>query len=310
MKNIIVQVEKEEAGLRLDRYLSRRHADVSRSEFQRAIRAGQVSVNGRIVEQPAYHVQTGELVRCTLLLEPILEPVELDLPILYENDQFVVIDKPAGLVVHPGAGHQPPTLIEALLFARNLPPGTEPRRPGIVHRLDKETSGVIVVAKTVSALTSLQIQFATRKVEKVYLAVVEGNLVEEEGLIDAPIGRDPAHPIRRSVQPKGRTAKTAFHVLTRSANETLLLVFPHTGRTHQIRVHCHYTGHPVVGDGLYGHEKRRLMLHAWRLAFSHPANGKWVRFEAPIPSEFPDYPYDEIPWREARQRDNRNQQNN
>ena len=310
MKQITVEVEKEEAGLRLDRYLAQGSADVSRSEFQRAIRAGRVSVDGRIVDQPSYHVQAGECIQCVLLPEPALKPAALNLSILYEDDQVVVVDKPSGLVVHPGAGNHAPTLIEALLFNRDLPPGSAPRRPGIVHRLDKETSGAIVVAKTAQALTFLQRHFATRKVEKAYLALVEGNFAEEEGDIDAPIGRDPAHPTRMSVQPKGRNATTAFHVLARYANESLVFVVPHTGRTHQIRVHLRYTGHPIVGDGVYGHANTRLMLHSWRLAFSHPETGQWVRFEAPVPTEFPSYPYDEIPWREARQGDSPTPQHN
>ena len=303
MKQITDQVEEAEAGVRLDRYLARSNADISRSEFQRAIRAGRVSVNGQVVEQTAYRVQPGELIQCTLLPAPVLEPIEMDLSILHEDGQLIVVDKPSGLVVHPGAGHHDPTLIEALLFNRDLPPGSEPRRPGIVHRLDKETSGAIVVAKTTQALTSLQSQFAARKVEKTYLAVVEGNLMEEEGAIDAPLGRDPAHPTRMGVRPKGRNAVTTFHVLARYADESLILASPHTGRTHQVRVHFQYTGHPIVGDGVYGREGRHLMLHAWRLAFTHPKTGQWVRFEAPVPTAFPSYPYGEIPWREARRGD-------
>ena len=295
MKHFGVIVGTDQRGSRLDRVLADMNPDVSRSEIQRDIRAGHVSVNGEVITQRSYRVREGEHLAWETTSKPPLNPRPLDLDILYEDDALVVVDKPTGVVVHPGAGTTAVTLVEALLVDRALPASDDPTRPGIVHRLDKETSGLILVAKTADALVGLQAQFAARTTSKSYLAVVSGLVAEEEGWIDAPVGRDPRLPSRMAVQPGGREAQTGFAVLRRMEDSTLLVVRPRTGRTHQIRVHARYINHPVVGDPVYGRESAdRLYLHAWRLQIEHPVTGERTTFEAPIPAEFPEYPYEDL----------------
>ena len=277
-------VSGAEKGVRLDRYLAEKVTGKSRTMIQREIRAGRVFADGVPVEHPSQELRGGEHVVWESEPEPILSPRPVAVSILYEDEALLVVDKPVGQVVHPGAGKHGPTLVEGLLVDRSLPLTEDPARPGIVHRLDKETSGLIVVAKTKSALDSLKAQFAERRVQKAYLALAQGVIDEDEGAIDAPIARDPAHPRRMAVRSEGRAAETEFRVLERREATTLLLVFPRTGRTHQVRVHLRYTGHPVLGDGLYGTGlAERLFLHAWRIEFTHPVSGARVRFEAPVP---------------------------
>jgi len=313
MKRIALTIDSEHVGRRLDRFLADADPEISRSEVQRDIRDGRVSVSGEVTRQPSRRLRENEEVVWEIADRAPLTPRPIPLDVLYEDEHLVAVDKPAGLVVHPGAGTESPTLVEGLLADRALPPSDDPVRPGIVHRLDKETSGVILVAKTPAALAHLQRQFAARSVEKTYLAVVRGVIAEGEGTIDAPIGRDPAHPRRMSVRSQGRAARTDFRVLRRLRDSTLLLVRPHTGRTHQVRVHLQYIGHPVLGDSIYGSagsgnrgkaandtprrsayaaKRRRLMLHAWRIGVQHPETGESLRFEAPIPAEFPDFAYE------------------
>lgn len=288
MERIEFIVATNEAGLRLDSYLAERIEGISRSEIKRAILAGFVSLNGKTIEQASRRLHCNDKLTWAAPEKSLLTPAKIDLTILYEDSEIVVVDKPAGLVVHPGAGQTATTLVEGLLVDRQLPIGDDPVRPGIVHRLDKETSGLIVVAKTRASLDSLKAQFAARTINKVYIAQATGIIREAEGLIDAPIGRDPARPRRMAIRPQGRRAKTEFYVLKREEGSTLLRVHPHTGRTHQIRVHLRYIDHPIIGDPIYGkQEGSRLMLHAWRIAFTHPKSGIIVRFEAPIPPEFP-----------------------
>jgi len=297
MKRIALIIDSEHAGRRLDRFLADADPEISRSKVQRDIRDGRVSVSGEVTRQPAHRLRENDEIVWEIADRAPLIPLPIPLDVLYEDEHLVVVDKPAGLVVHPGAGTESPTLVEGLLADRTLPPSDDPVRPGIVHRLDKETSGVILVAKTSTALAHLQRQFAARSVEKTYLAVVHGVIAEGEGTIDAPIGRDPARPWRMCVRSRGRAARTDFRVLHRLRDSTLLLVRPHTGRTHQVRVHLQYIGHPVQGDPIYGDaRRRRLMLHAWRIAVQHPETGKSLRFEAPIPAEFPKYPFEELVW--------------
>ncbi len=285
---------------RLDRFLAQQVDEVSRSEIKRAIHAGHAIVNGRPQTTPAARLSPGDEVVLHLPQVRLLTPAPVELEILHEDEALLVVDKPAGLVVHPGAGTTRPTLVEGLLVDRSLPVGDDPARPGIVHRLDKDTSGLLLIAKTKQALAALKGQFVSREVAKIYLAQVSGRIGEAEGLIDAPVGRDPARPRRMAVQPRGRAAQTEFTVLERSEAWSLLCVHPLTGRTHQIRVHLHYIGHPILGDPLYrGGKADRLMLHAWRLSFTHPATDRPVRFECPVPQEFPAYPYARIPWPEA-----------
>jgi 23S rRNA pseudouridine1911/1915/1917 synthase len=300
MKRIVLIVEAEQAGRRLDQFLAAVHPELSRSEVQREIRAGTVSISGQAACQPSRRLHESDEVVWDLVDKQTLTPHPMTLDILHEDDHLVVVDKPTGLVVHPGAGTDAPTLVEGLLSDRTLPPSDDPTRPGVVHRLDKETSGVILVAKTSTALAHLQRQFAARSVTKSYIAVVGGILREEEGTIDAPIGRDPAYPRRMSIQSQGRAALTDFRVLRRFENSTLLHAQPRTGRTHQLRVHFGYIGHPVRGDAIYGGASaRRLFLHAWRITVRHPETEEVLRFEAPVPPEFPSYPFDELPWSDS-----------
>lgn len=332
MERIETTVSEGSDGERLDRFLARFRPDISRSAIQREIRDGLVRISGDVVRRTAHRLHPGESIVWHHTEPAPLTPTRIPLSILFEDDSLIAIDKPAGLVVHPGAGTEETTLVEGLLASRDLPESDEATRPGIVHRLDKGTSGVIVVAKTASALASLQAQFADRTTAKSYLAVVEGRIEEETGTIDAPIGRDPTRPSRMAVDPRGRPSVTEFDVLVRNDDRTLLHVRPHTGRTHQIRTHLLYIGHPIVGDEIYGpggpRDRRfaspfdpgsressdptrlaqrrsarvencsRLLLHAWRLVIRHPETEEVLRFEAPPPDVFPPYEYRSIPWRQ------------
>ena len=298
MERIESTVGSDSEGERLDRFLALSRPDVSRSAIQREIREGRVLVCDAVIQRASHRLRVGDIVLWSLPSRLSLRPAAIPLSILYEDGALVALDKPAGLVVHPGAGTRATTLVEGLLATRALPASDDPARPGIVHRLDKATSGVIVVAKTRSALDFLRRQFADRAVAKSYLAVVDGRVDEDEGRIDAPIGRDPTRPSRMTVHPRGRAAQAEFQVLDRLPGRTLLCVRPRTGRTHQIRVQLRYIGHPVIGDEVYGGGTvaERMLLHAWRLAIRHPETGEELRLEAPPPSAFPAYPYEGLPW--------------
>ncbi len=279
------------AGERLDKYLAAQFADLSRAQIQALIRAGQVTVNGAAAKA-SLRLEGGERVRVQVPVvdeaaEP--EPEAIPLAILYEDEHVAVVDKPAGMVVHPAFGHRSGTLVNAALSHwPDIAELAEPGRAGIVHRLDKETSGVIVIAKTPEALKSLRAQFKARTVGKRYVALVEGMPETPDGVIDAPIGRDPKRRKRMAVVHDGREAITEFRVVELFANFSLLDVFPKTGRTHQIRLHLAFIGHPVVGDTVYGRRKqpftlKRHFLHAAAITFAHPVSGEPVTVEAPLP---------------------------
>jgi len=301
------EVDEATDGKRLDQFLSDTVAERSRTDLKRLVLSGLVEIDGSVELRPSHRLRFGNTICIDLPddKEEVLTPRPLSIPILYEDELLLVVNKPIDLVVHPGTGTTDTTLVEALLVDRDLPGSDDPARPGIVHRLDKETSGVLVVAKTELALKELQRQFAERTVIKHYIAVAEGTISEDEGLIDAPIGRDPRQRRKMSVQAAGRAAVTRFRVLDRTRDRTLLLVALDTGRTHQIRVHLRYIEHPVCGDRIYGHarasQEQRLLLHAWRLqiASPDPTGEPSCRFEASVPPEFPTYPYAEIPWPEG-----------
>lgn len=290
---IKLEVEREHSGLRLDRFLAGTLPDFSRARLQTLIRDGFVQLNGKN-PRPRDAVRTGDTIELT---EPAIEKVEalpehMSLEILFEDDDLLVLNKPAGLVMHPGAGHQQHTLVNALLaHCKNLSGIGGKERPGIVHRLDKETSGCLVVAKNDATHRDLSRQFAARTMTKVYLALVAGTLRKRSGVIDKAIARHPVHRQRMSIaRRQGRSAKTEYRVLQSGNDMSLLECTLHSGRTHQIRVHLHDLGHPVLGDKLYGGKRAgdfpRQMLHAWKLAFSHPRSGDEMGFEAPLPPDF------------------------
>jgi 23S rRNA pseudouridine1911/1915/1917 synthase len=292
---ITLEVEREHSGLRLDRFLALALPAFSRARLQTLIRDGFVRLNGKS-PRPRDSVRTSDTVELT---EPAIEKVEalpeqMELEILFEDDDLLVLNKPAGLVMHPGAGHQQHTLVNALLaHCKNLSGIGGKERPGIVHRLDKETSGCLVVAKNDATHRDLSRQFAARTMTKIYLALVAGIVRKKTGVIDKAIARHPVHRQRMSIaRRQGRSAKTEYRVLRAGNDISLLECTLHSGRTHQIRVHLHDLGHPVLGDKLYGGKRAgdfpRQMLHAWKLAFRHPTSGEERSFEAPAPPEFAD----------------------
>ena len=278
---------------RLDRFLADELNQFSRSRIQQLIRAGFVKLNSETA-RPRDLVRTGDQIELT---EPPLEKIdhhaeEIPLNILYEDADLVVINKPAGMVVHPGAGHREHTLVNALLHhCKTLSGIGGKERPGIVHRLDKETSGCLVVAKNDEAHRGLSEQFGARSVEKLYLALAAGKLRKRSGTIEEKIGRHPVHRQRMAVAPvRGRSAKTEYRVLRSVGEISLIECRLHSGRTHQIRVHLHHLGHPVLGDKVYAQKLAKVfprqMLHAWKLGFRHPRTEEWKSFEAPLPDDF------------------------
>jgi 23S rRNA pseudouridine1911/1915/1917 synthase len=286
-------VPKEAARMRLDLFLAGALTEYSRSRLQQLIREGFVRLNGQAV-RVRQTIQAGDRVE---VKEPPPEktdnaPEDIPLDVLFEDEELLVLNKPPGLVVHPGAGHREHTLVNALLHHyRGLSSIGGEERPGIVHRLDKETSGCLVVALTDETHRALSAQFAGRIVEKVYLAIVSGRLRKKEGVIEAAIARHPVHRQRMTaVVSRGRAARTEYRVVREGNQASLVECRIHSGRTHQIRVHFHHLGHPVLGDKVYGAKGVRIlprqMLHAWKLGFNHPRTGEWKCFEAPLPDDF------------------------
>jgi 23S rRNA pseudouridine1911/1915/1917 synthase len=282
---------RDDLGMRLDRYVADQLPDISRGTVQALIEAGRIRVDGQL-RKPKFRMTPGEVVSVEIpppRIDEIL-PDPIPLNIVFENADVIVVDKPAGMVVHPAPGHLRGTLANALLaHAPGISVGGS-QRPGIVHRLDKDTSGLIVAAKTDRGRTALVSQWEARSVEKTYVALVAGSVADEEATIDAPIGRDPKNRQRMAVLRTGRPAVTRFRVMERFAIATLLEVTIETGRTHQIRVHLAFIGHPIVGDPLYGRPGSkdslldRQFLHASALAFQLP-DGAAIRLEAPLPAD-------------------------
>jgi 23S rRNA pseudouridine1911/1915/1917 synthase len=295
-------IERSLPGERLDTWLRYKLPGLSRGAVQRLIEQGHVRVNGKAVKS-THTPRAGELVEVEV---PEVRPAEakgeeIPLEILFEDELLLVVNKPPGLVVHPAAGHETQTLVNALLHhCRGQLSGIGGiARPGIVHRLDKDTSGCMVVAKNDDAHLALSAQFASRKVEKIYQAIVCGEVARDKGEIRAAIARHSSHRKCMAVDEEfGRAAHTSYRVLKKLRSATLLEALLHTGRTHQIRVHFKFIGHPLVGDATYGHRQNqqleeltryhapRQMLHAFSLAFIHPRSGKRRRFEAPRPEDF------------------------
>jgi 23S rRNA pseudouridine1911/1915/1917 synthase len=278
------------AGERLDRFVAARTPGLSRTHAQELIDAGLVTVNGRPARS-SLKLSRGDRVLVTVPPEPPshLQPEDLPLNIVYEDGDVIVIDKPAGLAVHPSPGHPGHTLANALLsYLPSLAEEPGSLRPGLVHRLDKDTSGLLVVAKNRPAQADLSGQFKSRSVSKAYLALVKGRLSPESGIIEADIGRDPRNRQRMAVVTRGRQARTEYRVVRYIRDYSLLEIRPETGRTHQIRVHLAAIGYPVVGDATYGVKSPhvgRQFLHASRLAFRLPSTGRYVEFESPLPPD-------------------------
>ncbi|MFO8034663.1 MAG: RluA family pseudouridine synthase [Candidatus Bipolaricaulota bacterium] len=278
-----LSVLPEEEGLRIDRLVARR-LGIPRSHAHALVKGGQVLVEEQC-PQPSRRVSAGQTVE-VVWEGPGLQPTPHHLPILYQDADIVAVDKPQGMPVHPvGAADRQPTVVTALLALTTLAGGPA-NRPGVVHRLDAPTTGVLVLARNETSHASLSAQFRHRTVEKSYLAAVEGQVEAAEGTVEGRIGRDPHRPWKMTVSPTGRSATTHITVLHRTGGCTLLEVRPHTGRTHQIRVHLAAIGHPILGDSTYGTGNQRFLLHAWRLAITHPRRGERLLLEAPPPEAF------------------------
>ena len=284
-----IELVASEAGSRLDSYVAARCPQLSRSHVQKLIDDGLVAVNGR-ASKSGYKLRDGDRIVVEIPSpQPIApQPEDIPLSIVYEDDDVLVIDKPAGLTVHPAPGHPEHTLVNAILAHCPSLSINGSIRPGIVHRLDKDTSGVMMIAKNDAAQKSLSSQIKDRTVFKQYNVLVHGHLSPEHGVIDAPMGRDPMNRKRMAVVGSGREARTRYSVLKYFNGYTLLEVTLETGRTHQIRVHLSALGFPVAGDSVYGKASKvvgRQFVHASRLGFNLPSNGKWVEFAAPLPED-------------------------
>ena len=278
------------AESRLDLYLAGLEVGLTRSRLRRLIAEGQVTVNG-IAVKPAHKVRSGDRVR---LLVPPPRPVgivaqNMPVTVVYQDEELVVIDKPAGLAVHPGPGHPDRTLVNALLaLCPDIKGVGGELRPGIVHRLDKDTSGLMVAAKTDRAHHDLSAQIKDRTVTKGYLALAEGVPQQPEGLVDGPVGRHPRNRTRMAVVAGGRESRTRYKTLEKFKEACLLELYLETGRTHQIRVHMAYLGHPLIGDSVYGKRHptlERHFLHAYHLSFRHPVSGEVVDLRSELPPE-------------------------
>ncbi len=285
----------DKSGVRLDSWLAQKLSDISRTYVQKLIEDGFVTIGGKRVKANT-RLKEGDLVHVTVPEARRLDvtPEEVELDILYEDGDILVVNKPKGMVVHPAAGNYSGTLVNALLghCGDNLSDINGVIRPGIVHRIDKDTSGALVVAKNNRAHESMSEQLKAHDIKRVYAAIVDGVIEEDSGKIDAPIGRHPVHRKRMAVVEKGgRRAVTCFKVLERFRDATYIEATLETGRTHQIRVHMAYIGRPVLGDPVYGRKRRGVnlpgqVLHAKILGFLHPGRGEYVEFEAPLPEYF------------------------
>ncbi len=294
------RVQSEQVGLRLDRYLVSTLGSLSRTAVQQLINDGSVLINGR-ASKPGYVLRTDDDIQVLCSIpssqQKEVRPQALPLDIVYEDDDLLIVNKAAGMVVHPAPGHYDDTLVNALLARYPALQGSmaveDDIRPGIVHRLDRDTSGLLIVAKNAHTQAALVRQMQRHEVVKRYLALVEGIVSLDQGSIDAPIGRNPRHRQQMAITSiDSREARTHFRVLTRFNHHSLLLLQLETGRTHQIRVHLQAIGHPVFGDSVYGpgHIPRgislqRQFLHAYQLSFFHPRTGNIMEFEAPLPTD-------------------------
>lgn len=287
-------VDEKNDGMRIDAYLGI-HTEFSRSRVSSLMQEGAIRVNGKEQLKPSYKVCAGQqiLLRIPQVKNVDIAPQNIPLDILYQDADIVIVNKPCGMVVHPAAGNEDGTLVNALLYhVKDLSGIGGEMRPGIVHRLDKDTSGLILIAKNDKAHAALSEQFKERSMEKHYRAVAFGNIKEESGLIDAPIARHPVDRKKMAIVSDGKPSQTEWRILEHLKGATYLDVHLLTGRTHQIRVHMHSIGHPLLGDCIYAPNIKnrvhipRLMLHAYSLAFTHPASGKRMELTAPLSEQY------------------------
>ncbi|MDP4143243.1 MAG: RluA family pseudouridine synthase [Bacillota bacterium] len=286
-------VEEDKVNYRLDLFISEYFQDKSRSYIQNIIQNEGVLVNNK-VKKSNYKLKFGDeiVVDIPEAVDLDVEPENIPIDILYEDSDVIVVNKPQGMVVHPAPGNYTGTLVNALLYhCKDLSGINGVTRPGIVHRIDKDTSGVLVVAKNDFSHNKLAEQLKEHSMTRVYLAIVEGIIKEDDGTVDAPLGRHPKDRIKMAVIKDGRNAVTHYTVLERFKNSTLVECKLETGRTHQIRVHMAHIGHPLVGDAVYGFKKQRFsaegqLLHAKKLGFIHPTLGKYIEFQVPTPNYF------------------------
>ena len=295
MEILEFSVDGSENGIRIDRYLSEKNAELSRSYLQKLLKEQGITVNGREVKAN-YKVQAGDEIRISLpdLSEPDILPEDIPLDILYEDEDVMVVNKPKGMVVHPSAGHTSGTLVNAILFhcQGNLSGINGVMRPGIVHRIDKDTTGALLICKNDVAHRDLAEQLKEHSIKRRYRAIVSGNLKDDEGTVEGPIGRHPVDRKKMAINYKnGKEAITHYKVLERFGNATYIECRLETGRTHQIRVHMTSIGHPLLGDEVYGSGKNPYhlqgqALHAMVMGFVHPRTGEYLEFTAPLPEYF------------------------
>jgi 23S rRNA pseudouridine1911/1915/1917 synthase len=292
-----MSIQADDVGIRLDRYLTSIWTGISRTAIQQLIIGGEVLVNGH-AGKSGYALRFGDEVQISSLNMQNkainIKPQALPLDIVYEDKDLLVVNKAAGMVVHPSAGHRDDTLVNALIsYYPDIQQKDSDQRPGIIHRLDKDTSGLIIIARNAATHLALSEQMKRHEIVKRYLALVEGVVALDQGSIDAPIGRNPRHRQQMTVTAVGsREARTHFRVIERFARHTLLMLELETGRTHQIRVHLRAIGHPIVGDPTYGSGSvirgstlKRQFLHAYQLKFTHPDTGIALNLEAPLPGD-------------------------
>ena len=296
MTRIPIKIEEQDAGERMDIVLPELLENISRSSIQKLIEKGNVCVNGIPVTSKKYKLKEGDLVEVRIE-EPTplqAEPENIPLEIVYEDADLLVVNKPKGMVVHPAAGNWTGTLVNGILYhcQDRLSSINGVIRPGIVHRIDKDTSGLLVVAKNDISHQALAEQFAAHTITRAYRAIVYNNFAEDQGVVNAPIGRDPRNRLRMTViERKGKQATTYYKVLERLGRFTYIEATLKTGRTHQIRVHMAHINHPLLGDDLYGPKKSPVrtegqVLHAKTLGFRHPSSGEYVEFDSPLPEDF------------------------
>lgn len=287
-------IEEEHDGLRMDSVLAELIEEASRSYIQKLIEGGSVFLDGKQLLSKKEKLHAGQRLEIEFPLPTLLEilPSKMDLEIMFEDDDLIVVNKPRGLVVHPAAGNREGTLVNGLLYhCKNLSSINGVARPGIVHRIDKDTSGLLVVAKSDLAHRELSRQLAAHTMKRIYTAIVWFGIKEEEGTINAPLGRDPGNRLRRAVVADGKQAVTHYKVIERLSTFTLIEARLETGRTHQIRVHMAHIKHPLLGDVLYGPKKQPFglsgqILHAGVLGFMHPVHGEYIEFTVKPPEEF------------------------